>query len=134
MTRALLAAAALVSCAALSACFAPRPCTMALCPSKVEGTYRVSGWTGSAAVSAGSPTVPVVPDSTVEVTDGSVEFVNGKTAVRAQAGAKFTFRIAQTKRHEPLLDVASGPVAVSASSQPAVAVPAGAPYALPIPK
>jgi hypothetical protein len=125
------AAAALAS----AACFAPRPCTQALCPSRLEGTYRVMGWNRAVAVGPGAPAVPIVSDSEVEVTGGSVEFVNGKAVVRADAGALFRFEISTSSPHAPLLRVSAGSVTVALSSGAAPAsVAPGSAYLLPVAK
>jgi hypothetical protein len=130
--RRLLLAAALLSPAA---CFAPRPCTQALCPSRLEGTYRVTGWNRSVTAGPGAPEIPIVSDSSVEVTDGSVDFWNGRTIVRASAGAAFRFEVSTTAAHAASLLVSSGPVSVVLSSGAApTPVPTGAVFVLPVAK
>jgi len=129
MRRLLLAAVVLSS----AACFAPRPCTQALCPLSADGTYRVTGWNRTVAVGPGAPAVPIVSDSEVEVTDGSAAFVNGKTVVRAAAGASFRFEVSTASTHASSLLVSSGTVTVAFSSAAAPAtVPPGVPYFLPL--
>lgn len=128
MRRLLLAAIVLSS----AACFAPRPCTQALCPVSVDGTYRVTGWNRTVAVGPGTPALPIVSDSDVAVTDGSAAFVNGKTFVRASAGAAFRFEVSTASTHASSLLVSSGTVTVALSSAAApAAVPPGVPYVLP---
>lgn len=127
MRRLLLAAAALTA-----ACSGPRPCTQALCPSRQDGTYRVSGWNRSVVVPPGTPPIPIVSDSTVEVLDGRVEFVNDRAFVRADAGSSFLFSVSTGGAHEASIVVSSGVVAVALSSgaAPSYATP-GAPFILP---
>ena len=109
--RLLLATAAL-----LAACAAPRPCTQALCPGRRDGSYRVSGWNETVTVAPGQPAIPVVSDSSVEVLDGSVEFVNDGAVVRAAAGSAFRFSVSSDSAHVPSVAVSSGEVTVAASS------------------
>lgn len=115
-----------------AACFAPLPCTQALCPSKVEGTYRVIGWTRSVDCGPDTPQVPVVSDSTVQVTGGTVQFVNRRTVLTASQGAAFRFEVSSASARTPLVTVTAGTLTVSVSSGPAAVVPAGVPYALPV--
>ncbi len=115
-----------------AACFAPLPCTQALCPSKVEGTYRVSGWNRAVDSGPDTPQAPVVSDSSVSVLSGRVEFVNGSAVVAAPEGADFRFEVSTGSPRVPLLIVSSGSLTVSVSSGPWTTVPPGAPYPLPI--
>jgi hypothetical protein len=131
MRRLLLAAAALSS----AACFAPRPCTQALCPSRLDGAYRVTGWNRTVTSGPGSPEIPIVSDSVVDVTDGSVEFTNGKSVVRASAGASFRFLVSTESVHAASLIVSSGSVSVALSSGAASApVAPGSAFVLPVAK
>lgn len=113
MRRLLLAAAALSA-----ACASPAPCTQALCPSRVDGSYKITGWDKSLTVGPGQPAVPVVSDSTVEVLDGSVEFTNRKAVVRAAAGSSFRFTVStgSVKNAIASIAVSSGDVSVALSS------------------
>lgn len=122
--------------AAFSACFAPRPCTLALCPSKVDGIYAVKGWnrTVTASSAPDAPAIPVVSDSEVEVLSGRVSFVNGKTLLTADSGTSFRFEISTSSAKTPSVTVSSGSVQVSLSSAAPFAVGPGAPYLLPVPK
>jgi hypothetical protein len=124
--------AALVLCAA---CAAPRPCTQALCPLHQDGSYRVNGWNKTVTVAPGQPPIPIVSDSTVEVLDGRVEFVNDRAVVRAAAGASFRFTISTGPVHVPSIAVAAGEVSVALSSTSAPSlVPPGATRPLPVEK
>jgi hypothetical protein len=128
MRRLLLAAAALSS----AACFAPRPCTQALCPSKLEGSYRVTGWNRVVSSGSGAPSIPIVSDSSVDVTDGTVEFTNGKSVIKASAGSSFRFEVSTASAHAASLFVTAGSVTVALSSAAVAApVPTGVPYLLP---
>lgn len=130
--RRLLLAAALLSPAA---CFAPRPCTLALCPSALDGTYRVTGWNRTVSAGGGAPAVPVVPNSDVEVTGGTVQFTNGKAVVRASQGASFHFELSTAPARAGRLSVSSGSLSVALSSgAPASVVPAGSFILLPVAK
>lgn len=122
--------ALLLAVAFLAACAAPRPCTQALCPGKVGGEYRVSGWGKSVTVSAGAPPIPIVSDSEVTVSGGPAEFVNRRTVVRAEPGATFTFLVSSDSVHAASLVVSSGSVSVSVASAAPVALAAGAPFVL----
>ena len=115
MRRLLLPAAAAL-CAA--ACASPAPCTQALCPSRVEGSYKVTGWDKSLTVAPGQPAVPVVSDSTVDVLDGSDEFVDRKAVVRAAAGSSSRFAVStgSVKNAIASIAVSSGDVSVALSS------------------
>lgn len=115
-----------------AACFAPLPCTQALCPDKVEGEYRVIGWNRSVDNGPDTPQVPVVSDATVKVLSGKVRFLNRTTAVTATEGASFRFEVSTASGHAPLVTVDAGTVTVSVSSGPETALPAGVPYALPV--
>jgi hypothetical protein len=129
MRRLLLAAAVL----AASACASPAPCTQALCPSRVDGSYRVGGWDKTVTVAPGQPALPVVSDSSVEVLDGSVEFVNRKAVVRASAGSSFRFTVSTGSISAAVaaIAVSSGDVTVALSSGAPAAIPPGAVYKLP---
>ncbi|MDE2142620.1 MAG: hypothetical protein KGL74_10130 [Elusimicrobia bacterium] len=130
--RRLLLAAALLSPAA---CFAPRPCTMALCPSAMDGTYRVTGWNRSVNAGGGAPFVPIVSDSDVEITGGSVAFTNGTAVVRASEGTSFRFELSTAVSRGARLLVSSGSVSVALSSGAAASlVPAGSSFLLPVAK
>ncbi|MBI3566216.1 MAG: hypothetical protein HY079_13555 [Elusimicrobia bacterium] len=115
-----------------AACFAPLPCTQALCPGKVEGSYRVIGWNRSVDCGPDTPQVPVVSDSTVQVSGGAVQFVNRKTVLTATDGTAFRFEVSSSSARTPLVTVTAGTLTVSVSSGPAATVPAGVPYALPV--
>lgn len=118
-----------------SACFAPRPCTQALCPSRVDGAYQISGWNSSVTAGGDQPAPPIVSDSQVTVTKGTVEFVNGKSVVKASEGASFRFEIApKPSKPIPSIQVSSGTVSVSLSSGPAQDLTAGSTFFLPLPK
>jgi hypothetical protein len=131
MRRLLLAAAVLCA----SACAGPTPCTQALCPWHQSGSYRVTGWNKSVTVAPGQPAIPIVSDSTVEVLDGKVEFVNGLAVVRADTGASFQFSVSSGPIRVSSILVASGEVSVALSSTSAPSrVAPGAPYPLPIAK
>jgi len=123
---ALPAALAVLSCA----CFAPLPCTQALCPSKVEGVYRVAGWTRSVDSGPDTPQVPVVSDSSVTVLSGKVEFVNRRAFIAASEGTAFRFEVSTDSKHVPVVEVVRGSLAVSVDSAPATVVLPGAPYML----
>ncbi len=130
MRRLLFAAAVLAA-----GCAAPLPCTQALCPSRQDGSYRVTGWDKSVTVAPGQPAIPIVSDSTVEVLDGRAEFVNRSTVMRASAGASFRFTVSSDDAHVPAIVVSSGEVLVALSSTSAPSpVPAGAEFFLPVPK
>ena len=130
MRRLLLAAAVL----AASACASPAPCTQALCPSRVDGSYKVTGWDKSLTVAPSQPALPVVSDSTVDVLDGRVEFVNREATVRAEAGSSFRFSVStgSIKNAVASIAVSSGSVSVSPSSGAALSpVSPGTTYPLP---
>jgi hypothetical protein len=129
MRRHLLPAAIAVA----AACASPAPCTQALCPSHLDGSYRVSGWDKSVVVAPGQPALPVVSDSSVEVLSGSVEFVNRRAVVRASEGASFRFEVSTASVRVPAVTVSSGAVTVSLSSgaAPSPLTP-GVPYLLPV--
>jgi hypothetical protein len=130
MRRLLLAAVVLSA-----ACAAPLPCTQALCPSHQDGSYRVSGWNKTVTVAPGQPPIPIVSDSSVEVLDGKVEFVNRRAVVRADAGASFLFSVSSDPAHVPSIVVSSGEVSVALSSTSAPSpVAPGASYLFPVPK
>jgi hypothetical protein len=128
MRRLLLAAAVLSA----AACASPAPCTQALCPSRQDGSYRVSGWDKSVTVAPGQPALPVVSDSSVDVLDGSVEFLNRRAVVRAAAGSSFRFAVSTQAAHVASIAVSSGEVTVALSSGAAPSpVAPGAVYPLP---
>jgi hypothetical protein len=128
MRRLLLAAAVLSA----AACASPAPCTQALCPSRQDGSYRVSGWDKTVTVAPGQPALPVVSDSSVEVLDGRVEFVNRRAVVRAAAGSSFRFSVSTAALHVATIEVSSGDVSVALSSAAAPSPLApGAVYPLP---
>jgi hypothetical protein len=130
MRRLLLAAAVLSA----AACASPAPCTQALCPSRVDGSYKVTGWDKSLTVAPSQPALPVVTDSTVDVLDGSVEFTNRKAVVRAAAGSSFRFTVStgSVKHAIPSIAVSSGDVSIALSSGAALApIPPGSVYLLP---
>ena len=115
-----------------AACAAPLPCTQALCPSRQDGSYRVSGWDKTVTVAPGQPALPIVSDSSVDVIDGRVEFVNRRAVVRAAEGASFRFELSTASVPVPTVIVSSGSVTVALSST-AVQSPLtpGVPYFLP---
>lgn len=130
MRRLLLAAAVLSA----AACASPAPCTQALCPSRVEGSYRVGGWDKTVTVEPGQPALPIVSDSSVDVLDGRVEFVNRKAVVRAAAGSSFRFSVSTGSISAAVASIAvsSGEVSVALSSGAAPSpVAPGSSYALP---
>lgn len=118
-----------------AACASPAPCTQALCPSRQDGSYRVSGWDKTVTVAPGQPALPVVSDSSVDVLDGRVEFVNRRAVVRAAAGSSFRFSVSSDSAHVASIAVSSGEVSValSSSSAPSFVTP-GAAYPLPAEK
>jgi len=127
--RALALAALAAACAA---CAMPVPCTRALCPKRVEGSYRVTGWNGSVTVGPETPAVPVVSDAEVHVLSGEVEFTNNSAFIRASEGAVFSLLVSTASRPTPILHVSSGSVAVSQSLGVAFQnVPPGSSWLLP---
>jgi hypothetical protein len=129
MLRLFAAAAVLL----LAACAAPRRCTQALCPSYVNGAYRVHGWNGSVTVDPGVPAVPIVSDATVDVLSGQIEFGNDHAIVAGTAGASFRFQVSSGAIAVPSVTVASGNVyvALSSSSEPSLIEP-GKTFFLPV--
>ncbi len=115
-----------------SACFAPLPCTQALCPLKVEGIYRVAGWGREVNSGPDTPQSPIVSDSNISVLSGRVEFVNRGTVVAAAEGAEFRFEVSTGSVRIPTVTVSSGALTVSVSSGPTTTVRPGAPYPLPV--
>lgn len=113
-----------------AACFAPLPCTQALCPSKVEGTYRVSGWARAVESGPETPQVPIVSDSEVQVLSGRVEFVNDRSVIAAKEGTAFRFTVSTGSVRAPIVEVSNGALSVSVDSAPATVVLPGAPYPL----
>jgi hypothetical protein len=117
----------------LSACFAPRPCTQALCPTSVNGEYRMKGWDKSVSISSGTPPMPIVSNSEIEITQGRVEFTNRQTRVIAQEGTSFKFELAAPpSKPIPMITVSSGQIEVQRTSTTAVTVPTGQTYFLPV--
>jgi hypothetical protein len=124
MRRILLAALA-----ALAACSAPRPCTRALCLTRLEGELEMKGMSGAVRVTPDVPKPPVVSDTEVTVLSGTAEFVNKKNLVSAPAGAAFRFT-ASTAPYTTL-SVTAGSVEVRLSSAATpVSVPAGSSFLL----
>ncbi|HXS99840.1 MAG TPA: hypothetical protein VN915_04145 [Elusimicrobiota bacterium] len=130
MRRLLLAAAVLSA----AACASPAPCTQALCPSKVDGSYRVGGWDKTVTVSRDTPALPIVSDSTVDVLDGNVEFTNRQAVVHATSGSSFRFTVStgSVKNAIASIAVSSGDVSVALSSGAERSpIPPGSVYPLP---
>ncbi|NNN04548.1 MAG: hypothetical protein HKL90_01470 [Elusimicrobia bacterium] len=126
--RALLLAAAV----AASACAVPAPCTRALCPTRVEGAYRLHGWKGDAVVTPLTPPLPITSDVEVRVLSGDLEFVNNDALVRAVAGADFHIEVSTAPMPIPELYVSSGSVIVAQRpGQPFVIIPPGTRWLLP---
>jgi hypothetical protein len=101
----------------------------------VDGTYEVGGWKGAQSAGAGRPDLPVVSDSEVRVTGGTVEFVNGKTTLKAAEGTVFRYDVAaKPKKPVSTITVSSGAVTVSVSSGTAQTVGAGSSLDLPLAK
>jgi hypothetical protein len=113
----------------LAACAGPKPCTRALCVSKLEGTMDLSGWSGSVRETSDSPQPPVVSDTQVTMVFGTAEFVNGKTRVIAAEGSSFKFAV--STRAVSSIDVSSGSVTVALSTAAPFVLGPGQPYALP---
>lgn len=122
----------LVPLAFAAACFAPLPCTQALCPSKVEGTYRLTGWNRSIDAGPDTPQPPVVSDTGVSIVSGRVEFVNREAVIAASEGTAFDFTVSTGSVRVPTLVVTSGSLTVSVSSGPLTTVTPGAPFPLPV--
>ena len=130
MRRLLLAAAVLSA----AACASPAPCTQALCPSRVNGSYRLVGWDKTVTVTPDQPAIPVVNETSVDVLDGSVEFVNRKAVVRAAAGSSFHFTVStgSVKNAVASISVSSGDVSIALSSGAERSpIPPGTVYPLP---
>lgn len=128
MRRALLLAVA----GAAAACAVPQPCTRALCPTRVNGTYRLHGWKGDVVVTPQTPPLPVTSDMQVQVLAGSLEFVNNAALIRASAGSDFHIEVSTDSQPIPELYVSSGPVDVAQRpGQPFVVVPPGTRWPLP---
>jgi len=118
--------------AAAAACAVPEPCTRALCPTKVLGTYRVAGWKSAATVDGSVPPVPIASDADITVTSGSIEFVNNKALIVAAAGAEFKILVSTQPRPVPQLYVSSGTVSVAQTPGSAFQpVPPGTRWLLP---
>jgi uncharacterized cupin superfamily protein len=98
---------------AAASCALPVPCTRALCPTRVEGTYRVSAWKGVVTVTPSEPAVPVVSDEEVSVVSGQIEFVNNDALIRASEGAVFHLEVSTAPKPVPELYVSSGTVIVA---------------------
>ncbi|MFI5350414.1 MAG: hypothetical protein ACHQ2Z_12780 [Elusimicrobiota bacterium] len=132
MRRLLLAAAVLSG----AACASPAPCTLALCPWHDEGaTYRVSGWSRPVTVAPGTPAVPIVADSTVEVLSGRVAFTNRRAVVVADEGSSFRFDVSGSSAPAASITLTAGSVSVALSSTSAASpLTPGLPYILPVPK
>lgn len=124
MRPALLAAAVL-----LSACFAPKPCTRALCVARLDGTMEVSAWNGVFRATADGPKPPVMSDAEVRMVYGKADFVNGTTRVTAEEGSVFAFSVSTGA--VPSIAVTTGTVSVWLSTVAPTAVPPGAPFLLP---
>ncbi len=124
-------AVALLVAAMNAACFAPLPCSQALCPEKVAGSYRVNGWTRSVISGADTPQTPIVSDSSVKILEGSVDFKIRATTLRAASGTSFHFELSTGSLRTPEISVIDGMVTVITSSGPAVNVSSGLPYILP---
>jgi hypothetical protein len=112
-----------------AACAAPKPCTLALCVSKLDGTMDLSGWSGSVRAASDSPKPSVVNETEVRMVYGKAEFMNGKTKVSADEGSVFTFRV--STRAIPSIELSTGSVTIQLSSGAPVALVPGAPYYLP---
>ena len=120
---------ALAAIALAAACAGPRPCTQALCPTSYA-SYRVTGWNRSVTVSSGTPAIPIVSDSAVDVIGGEAQFVNGKSVVTASAGTTFTYLVSSSAVSSIVLS--SGSMTVAIDSAPAASVPLGAATFLPV--
>jgi hypothetical protein len=118
--------------AGAAACAVPEPCTRALCPTRVAGTYRVVGWKTAATVDASVPPVPVASDADIMVTAGQIEFMNNKALIVAAAGSEFKLLVSTQPRPVPQLYVSSGAVSVAQTpGSPFVPVPPGTRWLLP---
>ncbi len=115
-----------------AACATPSPCTRALCPTRVDGTYLLRGWKGTVLVTPTVPPAPVISDVEVQVLSGNLEFVNNTALVRASAGALFHIEVSTQAEPTPMLFVSSGPVSVAQrSGDPFHFVTPGQVWALP---
>lgn len=103
----------LLAAAAAASCAMPQPCTRALCPTKVDGSYRVSAWKGSVTVLPGQPALPITSDAEVSVASGQIEFVDNQALIRASAGAVFHIEVSTAAKPVPELYVSSGSVVVA---------------------
>jgi hypothetical protein len=117
-----------------SACFAPRPCTQALCPTSIDGVYRVDGWGHSVTVDKTVPPLPIVSDSEVSVLAGSAEFSNDRSVLHAAAGSSFRFEVSTASTRTAWVTVSTGAVTVTTSSSPARGLTPGVPFAFPAPR
>lgn len=125
-----LALPALAAALAAACASSPKPCTETLCPEKVSGSYRASGWSGSVTVTADAPKPPVLSDTKIEILEGEAEFSHGKARLIAAAGAKFRLEVSTAAW--ATIHVSDGPVSLKAASADAPsAVPAGVPFLLP---
>jgi hypothetical protein len=124
--------AALLLAAAAAACATPGPCTRALCPTKVDGSYRVVGWRGTVTVTPGTPPLPIPSDANVEMLSGTAEFSNNSALIRVEAGAAFRIEVSTRPKPVPELYVSSGPVSVAQTPGTAFEpVPPGTRWLLP---
>lgn len=114
-----------------AACAAPRPCTLTLCPDRVEGTVEVSSWGGTVRMTPTSPQPPIPSEAQVTVVYGRAEFVRrGGSRVLAEEGA--SFRLVVSTHTSDALVVSSGAVSVVLSSDSApVPLTPGSVIALP---
>jgi len=103
----------LLAAAAAASGAMPLPCTRALCPTKVDGSYRVSAWKGTVTVLPGQAPLPIVSDAQVDIMTGDVEFSNNNALIRASAGAVFHIEVSTGSKPVPELYVSSGTVAVA---------------------
>lgn len=113
----------------LAACAGPKPCTRALCVTRLDGTMELRGWKGRFVADAQSPKPPVMSDATVTILAGTAEFRNGKTRVAAAEGASFKFTV--STRAVSSIEVSTGSVVVQLSTGAPVALVPGTPYYLP---
>lgn len=124
MRRLLLAALA-----ALAACSAPRPCTRALCLTRLDGELEMKGMSGTVRVAPDVPKPPVVSDSEVTVLSGTAEFVNKKSFISAPAGSAFRFTTSTAPYATLVVTAGSLEVRASSAAVP-VSVPAGSSFLL----
>ena len=114
-----------------AACAAPRPCTLTLCPERVDGTVEVSSWGGSVRMTPTSPQPPIPSEAQVTVVYGRAEFSRrGGARVMAEEGS--SFRLVVSTQSSDSLVVSSGSVSVVLSSGATpVALTPGSVIALP---